>query len=74
MWRIYTNHETLEFLEKEHNVHMICGPDMELYVCDPTFSHIIPYLACAGRTYELSAEFVPNSDYHALCDSAGFIP
>lgn len=74
MWRIYTNQETLEYLAKEHNVHTICGPDMEVYVCDPVFSRIICYLAGAGRTYDFSAEFVPDSDYDALCESAGLIP
>lgn len=74
MWRIYTNQETLEYLAKEHNVHTICGPDMEVYVCDPVFSRIPAYLAGTGRTYELSAEFVPDLDYDALCDSAGVIP
>lgn len=74
MWRIYTNQETLSYLAKEHNVHTICGPDMEVYVCDPVFSRIIGYLAGPGRTYELSAEFVPDSDYDALCESAGLIP
>lgn len=74
MWRIYTNQETLDYLANEHNVHMICGPDMEVYSCDPVFSRIIGYLACSGHTYELSAEFVPDSDYDALCESAGLIP
>ena len=74
MWRIYTNQETLEYLAKEHNVHTVCGPDMEVYVCDPMFSRIVEYLVRGGRTYELSAEFVPDSDYDALCESAGLIP
>lgn len=74
MWRIYTNQETLEYLAKEHNVHTICGPDMEVYVCDPMFSRIVDYLAHSGRTYDLSAESVPDSDYEALCESAGIIP
>lgn len=74
MWRIYTNQETLEYLEKEHNVHMVCGPDMEVYLCDPMFSRIIRYLAVDDCTSDFSAEFVPDSDYDALCESAGLIP
>lgn len=75
MWRIYTNQETLAYLAKEHNVHTVCGPDMEVYVCDPMFSRIIPYLAAIPPNFsDFSAEFVPDSDYDALCQSAGLIP
>lgn len=74
MWRIYTNQETLDYLAKEHNVHTIPGPDNEVYLCDPMFSRIIGYLARGGTRYDFSAEFVPDSDYEALCESAGFIP
>lgn len=74
MWRIYTNQETLEYLAKEHNLHTICGPDMEVYVCDPMFSRIPGYLAGVGISYDFSAEYVPDSEYTAMCESAGLIP
>ncbi len=61
-------------LSKEHNVHTICGPDMEVYVCDPVFSRIIGYLAGDGICNDLSAEYVPDSEYTAMCESAGLIP
>lgn len=74
MWRIYTNQETLDMLSKKYNVHTICGPDMEVYVCDPVFSCIIVYLAGDGTCSDFSAEYVPDSVYTAMCDSAGVIP
>lgn len=61
-------------LSKKHHVHTISGPDMEVYVCDPVFSRIIPYLAGDGICYEFSAEYVPDSVYTDMCESAGLIP
>lgn len=69
MWRIYTNQETLDYLDQKHNIHMLCGPDMELYLCDFMFASMVNYLVCDGITYELSAEFVPDSEYTTLCES-----
>lgn len=74
MWRIYTNQETLETLSKKYDVHTICGFDMEVYVCDPVFSDIISYLAVDGILSDFSAEYVPDSVYNDMCESAGLIP
>lgn len=74
MWRIYADHETLEFLEKEHNVQTLFGPDNESYVCDFMFSSMIKYIIADGLCPDFRAEFVSDSEYTAMCHSFDFKP
>lgn len=61
-------------LSQKPLVETICGPDMEVYVRDPIFLRIAAYLIGDGFCCDFSAEFVPDSEYTAMCESLGKSP